>query len=102
MAIGDLSSLIAQNGELILGDVHWIWWFALLIFINSAISLFYYLRIGVVMFFEEPEEDRRKPLPRGLFIRITIWSCLVGTIIFGVGGDLLVKLCFSAVEILQF
>ena len=101
MSIGDLSTTIAQDGALSLGSLHWIWWFALLIFINSAISLFYYLRVVVVMFFDEAEEGRKKPLPKGFFIRATIWGCAIATILFGIGGDTLVRLCFTAVENLQ-
>ena len=42
-------------------DLHWIWWMALAIFINSALSVFYYLRVAVVMFFDEPEEGAQAP-----------------------------------------
>ena len=98
MAIGDLSATVAQGEIIGLMDLHWIWWFALLIFINSAISLFYYLRIGVVMFFEIPEKERQKPLPKAPFLRLVIWGCMVGTILFGIGGDALIRLCFNAIE----
>ena len=95
MAIGDLSA-VAQGEIIGLMDLHWIWWFALLIFINSAISLFYYLRIGVVMFFEIPE--RKAKTSKAPFLRLVIWGCMVGTILFGIGGDALIRLCFNAIE----
>ena len=66
-----------MNGTVSFSDLHWVWWLALAMFINSAISVFYYLRIGVVMFLDVPEEGRRKPLPYGASIRMAIWICLV-------------------------
>ena len=90
----------ASGGPVSFADLHWVWWLALALFINSAISVFYYLRIGVIMFLEPPEEGRRKPLPYGISIRITIWVCVVATILLGVSGDFLIQLCYSAAETL--
>ena len=45
-------------------SVNIIFWLALSIVINSAISLFYYLRIGLIMFFEEPVVE--EPLDKSL------------------------------------
>ncbi|MEL0100254.1 MAG: NADH-quinone oxidoreductase subunit N, partial [Euryarchaeota archaeon] len=56
---------IWMDGTVSFSDLHWVWWLALAMFINSAISVFYYLRVGVVMFLDIPEEGRRKPLPYG-------------------------------------
>ena len=64
------------------GSLSWVFWLAILIFINSAISLFYYLRICVVMFFEETE---RMAVPRAALIRITIMLCTMGAVVFGFG-----------------
>jgi NADH-quinone oxidoreductase subunit N len=94
-SIGDLS------GSVSFSDLHWIWWLALAMFINSAISVFYYLRIGVVMFLDVPEEGRRKPLPYGASIRMAIWICLVATIIIGLSGDTLIDMCYRAAESLN-
>ncbi len=81
-SVGDLW----MNGSISFSDLHWVWWLALAMFINSAISVFYYLRIGVIMFLEIPEEGRRKPLPHGASIRMAIWICLVATIILGLSS----------------
>ena len=82
-------------------DIHWVWWLALAMFINSAISVFYYLRIGVVMFLDVPEEGRRKPLPYGASIRMAIWICLVATVLLGLSGDTLIRMCYRAAESLN-
>lgn len=94
-SIGDLW---ISGAAISFGDLHWIWWLAFAMLINSAISIFYYLRIGVVMFFEVPEEGRRKPLPYGISIRMTIWICVVATILLGLSGDFLIELCYNAAE----
>jgi len=84
-----------------IGDAHWVWWLALLMVINSAISMFYYLRIGVVMYFHEPEEGRKGPLASGASIRIAIALCAIGTVAFGLAGGELIDLCRDAAESLR-
>lgn len=64
-------------------SVNIIFWLALSIVINSAISLFYYLRIGLIMFFEEPVVD--KPLDKSIYLRITIIICAILTFLLGIG-----------------
>jgi len=98
MAAGDSAIEIISGDVVGIGSLHWIWWLALLVFINSAISLFYYLRIGVVMFFEEPEGKRNTRLPKGSAIRFAVLICLFGTLFFGISGDHLIQLCDSAVQ----
>ena len=96
-SVGDLSA----NGGISFSDFHWVWWLALAMFINSAISVFYYLRIGVVMFLDVPEEGRRKALPYGPSIRMSIWICLVATVLLGLSGDTLINMCYRAAESLN-
>lgn len=92
---------IWMDGTVSFSDLHWVWWLALAMFINSAISVFYYLRIGVVMFLDVPEEGRRKPLPYGASIRMAIWICLIATIILGLSSDTLIDMCYRAAESLN-
>ena len=96
-SVGDLSA----NGSISFSDFHWVWWLALAMFLNSAISVFYYLRIGVVMFLDVPEEGRRKALPYGTSIRMSIWICLVATVLLGLSGDTLINMCYRAAESLN-
>ncbi len=56
---------------------------AIAIVLNSALSLFYYLRIGLVMFFEKPEHD--SPLPPALGLRVLVIASMVLTVLFGMG-----------------
>ena len=81
-------------------DAHWVWWLALLMVLNSAISMFYYLRIGVVMYFHEPEEGREGPLASGVSIRLAIAVCAIGTVAFGLVGGELIELCRDATQYL--
>ena len=61
-----------------------VFWLAMAIVLNSALSLFYYLRIGLVMFFEAPENA--KPLRKSLHLRNTILVLTVLTVFFGIGS----------------
>jgi len=64
-------------------SVNIIFWLALSIVINSAISLFYYLRIGLIMFFEEPVVE--EPIDKSIYLRITIIICAILTFLLGIG-----------------
>jgi NADH-quinone oxidoreductase subunit N len=81
-------------------DAHWVWWLALLMVLNSALSMFYYLRVGVVMYFHEPEEGRAGPLASGVSIRLAIAVCAIGTVAFGLVGGELIELCRDATQYL--
>ncbi len=77
-----------------------VFWLAMAIVLNSALSLFYYLRIGLVMFFEAPENA--KPLRKALHLRNTILVLTVLTVFFGIGSgaDYLLDLVKEAVSAL--
>ena len=78
------TSMTFDDGVLAtLQSLHWVVYLGLLVFLNSALSLYYYLRVGWVMFFEDP--PTRKRLVYAPFLRITIMLCLVGTLAFGIG-----------------
>ena len=61
-----------------------LFWLAAAIVLNSALSLFYYLRIGLVMFFEEPSTE--KPLKAAPSLRMAIFACALLTVLCGVGS----------------
>ena len=77
-----------------------VFWLAMAIVLNSALSLFYYLRIGLVMFFEAPENA--KPLRKAFHLRNTILVLTVLTVFFGIGSgaEYLLDLVEKAVEAL--
>ncbi len=75
-----------------------IFWLAVAIVLNSALSLFYYLRIGLVMFFEAPESERA--LKRAGSLRMAIVGCALLTLLFGFGpmSESLLDLVSAAVD----
>jgi len=91
---------VTVSNDLALADLHWVWYLALAMVINSAISVFYYLRVGLVMYFHEPEEGREGPLPAGGPVRLAILACLVTTVFFGLGAGQLIALAESAANAL--
>ncbi len=64
-------------------DSGWVW-LAVAAVINSAVSAYYYLRVTVVMFMEEPtaESSVRLPIPDSASIAIAI--AVLGTLLFGI------------------
>ena len=75
-----------------------VFWLAFAIVLNSALSMFYYLRIGLVMFFEEAENT--KPMKDAFSLRIAIVLCALFTVIIGIGplSDSLLQMVTDAVE----
>ena len=76
-----------------------VFWLAVAIVLNSALSLFYYLRIGLVMFFDSPEEEAlacKTPL-RVFIIALAALSLAFG---IGPGSEFLVDLAHDAAEAL--
>lgn len=77
-----------------------VFWLAVAIVLNSALSMFYYLRMGMVMFFE-PNEDSEgspcSPLLRGVIFTMALLS-----IAFGIGpsSEWLLELAEGAAEAL--
>ena len=65
------------------GSVEIAFWLAFAVVINSALSLFYYLRIGLVMFFEAPDESEIDPA--GAPLRFAIAICALLTLALGIG-----------------
>jgi NADH-quinone oxidoreductase subunit N len=98
MVIMGIVNVGVGSGVNSFGDLHWVWWLALLMVLNSAISVFYYLRIAVVMFFESPEKGREGPLPSGWQVRTSIFICVAATILLGVFGDSVLEMCRDAAE----
>ncbi len=102
VAVGQMGAEIISGGDYGITDVHWVWWLALAMVINSAISVYYYLRIGVVMFFDEPEQGRSGPLPQGWEVRFAILACLMATLFMGVASDKLLEICEVAAQSLNY
>jgi NADH:ubiquinone oxidoreductase subunit 2 (subunit N) len=102
VAIGNMGDAISSGDLLSIGDAHWVWWLALIMVLNSAISMFYYLRVIVTMYFHEPEGDRQGPLPSGWQVRTAIFACVVASVFFGINADGLIELCEMAANSLNY
>ena len=90
LMINGIVSTSASTGSLSSVDiVSWaesvdpLFWLAAAIVLNSALSLFYYLRIGLVMFFEEPPSE--KSLRAAPSLRMAIFACALLTVLCGIG-----------------
>ena len=81
-----------------LTSVEPVFWLAFAIVINSALSMFYYLRIGLVMFFEEPEDSRT--LKDALSLKLAIVACAILTLLVGIGplSDSLLEMVAEAIN----
>ena len=79
-----------------------LFWLAAAIVLNSALSLFYYLRIGLVMFFEEPSTE--KSLTAAPSLRMTIFACALLTLLCGIGplSEWLLDTVSSAIDSLMY
>jgi NADH-quinone oxidoreductase subunit N len=59
-------------------------WLAILGLLNSAVAAYYYLRILVVMYMNEPGEATMSIQPEGAGIGATLWVAAVGTLLLGI------------------
>ena len=58
-------------------------WLAVLGMLNSAVGAYYYLRVLVVMYMNEPGEATMSIQPVGAGIGATLWVAAVGTLVLG-------------------
>jgi NADH-quinone oxidoreductase subunit N len=76
-------------------DAHLVW-LTVLGLLNSAVAAYYYLRIIVVMYMQEPVE-RTPPLqPLSAGIRTALWASALGTLILGIFPSLVLNFAQSA------
>ena len=66
-------------------------WLTILGLLNSAVAAYYYLRIIVVMYMQEPGESTSTLQPPSAGIRTTLWAAAVGTLILGIFPSLVLK-----------
>ncbi len=64
-------------------------WLSILGLLNSAVAAYYYLRIIVVMYMQEPGESTVTLEPLSPGIRTTLWATALGTLILGIYPTLL-------------
>jgi NADH-quinone oxidoreductase subunit N len=59
-------------------------WLTVLGLLNSAVAAYYYLRILVVMYFNEPGESMEALQPVSPGISLTLWASVLGTLLLGI------------------
>ncbi|HWR50063.1 MAG TPA: NADH-quinone oxidoreductase subunit N [Bryobacteraceae bacterium] len=76
-------------------------WLTVLGLLNSAVSVYYYLRILVVMYMQEPTETTANlpPIPAG--IQATLWASAVATIVLGVYPSLVLDFADRSAEVFK-
>jgi NADH-quinone oxidoreductase subunit N len=71
-------------------------WLAILGLLNSAVAAYYYLRILVVMYMNEPGEATMSIQPVGAGIGATLWVAAVGTLLLGIFPGVLLNFASSS------
>jgi len=66
-------------------------WLAVLGLLNSAVAAYYYLRILVVMYMEEPGPATVSVQPLSAGIRTTLWASALGTLLLGIFPSVLLN-----------
>jgi NADH-quinone oxidoreductase subunit N len=59
-------------------------WLTVLGLLNSAVAAYYYLRILVVMYMNEPEESMEGLQPAGPAIKVAVYGSAIGTLFLGI------------------
>jgi NADH-quinone oxidoreductase subunit N len=71
-------------------------WLSILGLLSSAVAAYYYLRIMVVMYMQEPGESTVSLEPLSPGIRTTLWAAALGTLILGIFPSLLLNFANSS------
>ncbi|MBV8819800.1 MAG: NADH-quinone oxidoreductase subunit N [Acidobacteriaceae bacterium] len=64
-------------------DAHLVW-LSVLGLLNSAVAAYYYLRILVVMYMNEPGESMNTLQPLSTGVSLTLWAAALGTLVLGI------------------
>lgn len=67
-------------------DSHLVW-LTVLGLLNSAVAAYYYLRVLVLMYFNEPGEAAEELPAAGAGLQIAVYACAVGTLVLGIMPD---------------
>ena len=59
-------------------------WLTALGLLNSAVAAYYYLRILVVMYFNDPGDSVENLEPAGLGLQLAVYACALGTLVLGI------------------
>jgi NADH-quinone oxidoreductase subunit N len=76
-------------------DAHLVW-LTVLGLLNSAVAAYYYLRVIVVMYMQEPGDATATLQPLGIGIQTALWASALGTLILGIFPSTLLNFARSA------
>ena len=76
-------------------DAHLVW-LAVLGLLNSAVGAYYYLRVLVVMYMQDPSEATLTLPPLGAGLRTTLWATAFGTLLLGIRPSVLLDFVRSS------
>ncbi|HEX5228881.1 MAG TPA: NADH-quinone oxidoreductase subunit N [Bryobacteraceae bacterium] len=76
-------------------------WLAVLGMLNSAVAAYYYLRILVVMYMNEPGEATLAIQPAGAGITTTLWITAAGTLLLGIFPSILLNFATSSSALMK-
>lgn len=76
-------------------------WLTVLGLLNSAVSVYYYLRILVVMYMQEPTETTANLPPVSTGIQATLWASAAATIVLGVYPSLALDFATRSADIFK-
>jgi len=76
-------------------------WLAVLGMLNSAVAAYYYLRILVVMYMNEPGEATLTVQPVSMGIGATMWVAAVGTLVLGIFPSVLLNFATNSSDLVK-
>jgi NADH-quinone oxidoreductase subunit N len=76
-------------------------WLAVLGLLNSAVAAYYYLRIIVVMYFQEPGESSESLAPLSAGVKTVLWVTALGTLLLGIFPGLLLNYARSSSDLFK-
>jgi NADH-quinone oxidoreductase subunit N len=72
-------------------------WLAVVAVLASVAAAFFYVRVAVVMFMQDPEEGDEMPLDRSIGLRVTLAACAAVVVAVGVAPGFFLSLAERAV-----
>jgi NADH-quinone oxidoreductase subunit N len=76
-------------------------WLAIIGLLNGALAAYYYLRILVVMYMNEPGEATLSIQPMGAGIGATLWIAAVGTLLLGIFPGVLLNFATNSSALIK-
>lgn len=96
---GFMSKVVLLSASVQAAEItQWMLWLGVALVLNSALSLYYYVRVIKYMYVEKGESTARIKVPVSLTVAIAV--CMVATIVLGLFFDPVLDLCSEAARTL--